>query len=75
MARVKRAQKISSGASLGFEATIWAAADKLRCQVDTADYKHVVQNEKFLAAHGSHIGDIAICGKESNPTTWKLATQ
>ncbi len=32
-----------------------------------------VQSEKFVEAHGGRIGDIAIYGQESNPTTWKLA--
>src|SRR5437879_9636030 len=32
-----------------------------------------VQSEKFVEAHGGRIGDIAVYGQESNPTTWKLA--
>lgn len=32
-----------------------------------------VQSEKFLEAHGGNIGDIAVYGQESNPTTYKLA--
>jgi type I restriction enzyme M protein len=32
-----------------------------------------VQSEKFLGAHGGRIGDIAVYGQESNPTTYKLA--
>lgn len=32
-----------------------------------------VQSEKFLNAHGGKIGDIAVYGQESNPTTYKLA--
>jgi type I restriction enzyme M protein len=32
-----------------------------------------VQSEKFVEAHGGRIGDIAIYGQESNPTTWRLA--
>ena len=31
-----------------------------------------VQSEKFVQAHGGRIGDLAIYGQESNPTTWKL---
>lgn len=31
-----------------------------------------VQSEKFIEAHGGNLGDIAIFGQESNPTTWKL---
>lgn len=32
-----------------------------------------VQSEKFLQAHGGKMGDIAVYGQESNPTTYKLA--
>lgn len=32
-----------------------------------------VSSEKFVEAHGGRIGDIAIYGQESNPTTWQLA--
>jgi type I restriction enzyme M protein len=32
-----------------------------------------VQSEEFVKAHGGRIGDIAIYGQESNPTTWRLA--
>lgn len=48
MARKKTTQRAdkkrgsTNGASLGFEATLWAAADKLRGHMDAAVYKHVV---------------------------------
>jgi len=32
-----------------------------------------VQSERFVEERGGHIGDIAVYGQESNPTTWKLA--
>lgn len=32
----------NGAAHLGFEATLWAAADKLRNNMDAAEYKHVV---------------------------------
>ena len=32
----------NSGANLGFEDKLWAAADKLRGNMDAAEYKHVV---------------------------------
>jgi type I restriction enzyme M protein len=32
-----------------------------------------VHSEKFVEEHGGRIGDIAIYGQESNPTTWRLA--
>ena len=31
-----------------------------------------VQSEKFVEEHQGRIGDIAVYGQESNPTTWKL---
>lgn len=31
-----------------------------------------VQSERFVQEHGGRIGDLAIYGQESNPTTWKL---
>ena len=38
----------NNGATLGFEATLWAAADKLRGHMDAAEYKHVVLGLIFL---------------------------
>ncbi len=38
----------SNGATLGFEQTLWAAADKLRGHLDAAEYKHVVLGLIFL---------------------------
>ena len=41
-------QKKSNGATLGFEQTLWQAADKLRNNMDAAEYKHVVLGLIFL---------------------------
>ena len=38
----------SNGANLGFEATLWKAADKLWGKVDPSEYKHVVLGLIFL---------------------------
>ncbi len=38
----------SKGADLGFEAILWAAADRLRNNMDAAEYKHVVLGLIFL---------------------------
>jgi len=38
----------NNGAPLGFEATLWASADKLRNNMDAAEYKHVVLGLIFL---------------------------
>ena len=43
----------SNGATLGFERTLWLAADKLRSNMDAAEYKHVVLGLLFL----KHISD------------------
>lgn len=41
-------QTKSNGLQLDFEATLWAAADKLRGNLDSAEYKHVVLGLIFL---------------------------
>jgi len=38
----KNSDTQSTGANLGFETKLWAAADKLRNNMDAAEYKHVV---------------------------------
>ena len=37
-----------SAATIGFEAKLWLAADKLRNNMDAAEYKHVVLGLIFL---------------------------
>ena len=39
----------NNGAHLGFEQKLWKAADKLRSNVDAAEYKHVVLGSIFLS--------------------------
>ncbi|MBI5117929.1 SAM-dependent DNA methyltransferase [Candidatus Poribacteria bacterium] len=46
MARPKKNSE--NGATLGFEAKLWAAADALRNNMDAAEYKHVVLGLIFL---------------------------
>ena len=38
----------NNGAALGFETKLWQAADKLRNNMDAAEYKHVVLGLIFL---------------------------
>ena len=38
----------NSSANLGFESTLWSAADKMRNNMDAAEYKHVVLGLIFL---------------------------
>lgn len=44
----KTGEKKTTGAALGFEATLWAMADKQRGHMDAAEYKHVVLGLIFL---------------------------
>ena len=48
MARGKSERSKNSTANLGFEAKLWLAADKLRNNMDAAEYKHVVLGLIFL---------------------------
>ena len=49
MAKKKRDTKSNkNGAMLGFEAKLYQAADKLRNNLDAAEYKHVVLGLIFL---------------------------
>ena len=43
-----KAAGTGNGANLGFEAKLWLAADKLRSNMDAAEYKHVVLGLIFL---------------------------
>src|SRR3979411_1612550 len=44
----KTERKNGNGTNLGFEAKLWAAADKMRNNMDAAEYKHVVLGLIFL---------------------------
>jgi type I restriction enzyme M protein len=70
MAR-KSSSSEKSAANIGFEAKLWLAADKLRNNMDAAEYKHVVlgliflkyisdafeeHRKKLVAGHGSYEG-------------------
>ncbi|MEO0107643.1 MAG: class I SAM-dependent DNA methyltransferase [candidate division WOR-3 bacterium] len=48
MARGTAKRKANNGAVLGFEKKLWDAADKLRGNMDAAEYKHVVLGLLFL---------------------------
>jgi type I restriction enzyme M protein len=46
--RKKNADANGNGATLGFEARLWTAADKLRSNMDAAEYKHITLGLLFL---------------------------
>jgi type I restriction-modification system DNA methylase subunit len=61
-----------NGANLGFEATLWAAADKLRNNMDAAECKHVVLGLIFLkyisdAFDERHAALVADAGQSADP--------
>lgn len=71
MARTKKAKNKSTRANLGFEATLWAEADKLRGQLDAADYKR--WSKVSYVVYTCHNGKISIDCQKSTLTAWKLA--
>lgn len=48
MARAKSSKASNTSANIGFEQKLWLAADKLRSNMDAAEYKHVVLGLIFL---------------------------
>jgi len=66
---LKAKKKTTNSANLGFEDRLWAAAEKLRGNMDAAEYKHVVLGliflkyisdafmEKFNALQGDELAD------------------
>ncbi len=48
MAQSKSGEKKNNGGQLGFEETLWQAADKMRGHMDSSEYKHVVLGLIFL---------------------------
>ena len=49
----------NGNSALGFEATLWATADKLRGNLDAAEYKHAKLDEQFAESAKLEKG---ICG-------------
>src|SRR6184192_4745065 len=71
MARIRSSNNRDTAANIGFEAKLWLAADKLRSNMDAAEYKHVVlgliflkyisdsfeeQHAKLIAGEGEYAG-------------------
>jgi type I restriction enzyme M protein len=76
--------KGNSGSALGFEATLWAAADKLRGNMDAAEYKHVVLgliflkyiSDRFAERHaeaGKEAADAGLSGEAAETYAAELA--
>jgi len=56
MARTKK--KKTNSANLGFEEKLWKAADKMRSNMDAAEYKHVVLGLIFLKYVSDAFGEL-----------------
>lgn len=66
----RRNAKQNSGANLGFEEKLWAAADKLRGHMDAAEYKHVVLGLvflKYISDAFQELHDAFAADKDSDP--------
>jgi type I restriction enzyme M protein len=81
VARAARA-KADTGANLGFEAKLWAAADALRNNMDAAEYKHVVLgliflkyiSDAFEAKHAALEADRAAGADPEDPDEYRAAS-
>lgn len=51
MPRPRSSARNNSTANLGFEAKLWLAADKLRSNMDAAEYKHTVPRPYLPQVH------------------------
>lgn len=73
-----RANKKSNGTNIGFEETLWSAADKMRNNMDPAEYKHVVLgliflkyiSDAFTEKRESFIAESAYEGMEEDKDTY-----
>jgi len=83
----KRSSKVKSNESngsapLGFEATLWAAADTLRGSMDAAEYKHVVLgliflkyiSDSFEARHAELLGQTPSGADAEDPDEYRSET-
>ncbi|HVR34436.1 MAG TPA: type I restriction-modification system subunit M N-terminal domain-containing protein [Methylomirabilota bacterium] len=59
MAKVKSSASKSNGSALGFEAQLWAAADKMRGHMDASEYKHVCLGLIFAETVKFHASQLA----------------
>ena len=84
MPRTRSSSKNNSTANLGFEAKLWLSADKLRSNMDAAEYKHfsnridqdkpVRGKRRFgLVNRARRVRLMRDQPKHSNPTTRRLA--
>jgi type I restriction-modification system DNA methylase subunit len=63
-------RRTNNGAILGFEQTLWQAADKMRGHMDPSEYKHVALGLIFL----KYISD-AFKERRKRVTRWRLGIQ
>ena len=64
-----------STANLGFEAKLWLAADKLRNNMDAAEYKHVVLGLIFLKYISDTLGIILCADKDATMVRYSVLSE
>jgi type I restriction enzyme M protein len=77
-----KARNNDTGANLGFEAKLWAAADALRNNMDAAEYKHVVLgliflkyiSDAFEAKHAELVAQKAKGADPEDPDEYRAAS-
>jgi len=77
-----KTKKSDTGANLGFEAKLWAAADALRNNMDAAEYKHVVLgliflkyiSDAFEAKHAELVAQKAKGADPEDPDEYRAAS-
>lgn len=65
MAKAAAKRSNGNGANLGFEASLWKAADALRSNMDAAEYKHVVLGLillKYIASSAESVAHFSVTG-------------
>ena len=74
MARPKCKTSAQSSATIGCEAKLWLTADKLRNNMDAAEYKHVVLGLIFLKyisdTFEEHRADYVLANPPFNDSDW-----
>jgi hypothetical protein len=68
MAKVRISETKSNSWDLGFEAQLWAAADKMRGHMDGSEYKHVCLSLIFL--HSDLKADFILANPPFNMSDW-----
>ncbi len=74
MAKAKAKTSADTAANLGFEAKLWLTADKLRNNMDAAEYKHVVLGLIFLKYISDALGyETQLLRSKDRLCSWRMS--